>query len=75
MDKTPTQTELQLGAVVLSPPKHWYNTNDLQIALKRLSRYESALRLIATPMRPDGTWNRTREACRILAQKALDTNE
>lgn len=29
------------------------------------------LRLIATPMRPDGTWNRDREACRILAAEAL----
>jgi hypothetical protein len=31
-----------------------------------------ALELIATPMRPDGTWNRDREACRQLARRALD---
>ena len=30
-----------------------------------------ALQLIASPMRPDGTWNRDREACRKLAFYAL----
>ena len=30
-----------------------------------------ALELIAAPMRPDGTWNRDREACRQLAAEAL----
>ena len=35
-------------------------------------RYETALRIIATPVRQDGTWNRDREACRQLAQDALD---
>jgi hypothetical protein len=30
-----------------------------------------ALELIATPARPDGTWNRDREACRQLAAKVL----
>lgn len=29
------------------------------------------LQLISTPMRPDGTWNRDREACRQLAAEAL----
>ena len=29
------------------------------------------LQLIAAPMRPDGTWNRDREACRQLAADAL----
>jgi len=37
------------------------------------------LELIASPMRPDGTWNRDREACRQLAAEALghdaDTTE
>lgn len=37
----------------------------------RCIRLESALELIAAPMRPDGTWNRDREACRQLAQEAL----
>ena len=31
----------------------------------------NALELIACPMRPDGTWNRDREACRQLAADAL----
>ena len=31
----------------------------------------AALELIATPQRPDGTWNRDREACRELAAEAL----
>jgi hypothetical protein len=31
----------------------------------------AALELIAAPMRPDGTWNRDREACRELAAEAL----
>lgn len=30
-----------------------------------------ALQIIATPQRPDGTWNRDREACRQLAAEAL----
>ncbi|MGL4650619.1 MAG: hypothetical protein ACRC1H_14520 [Caldilineaceae bacterium] len=34
-----------------------------------------ALELIAAPMRPDGTWNRDREACRELAAEALGRYE
>ena len=34
-----------------------------------------ALELIATPKRPDGTWNRDREACRQLAAEALGRYE
>ena len=44
-------------------------------AKRLMNSYRKAcetLRLIATPMRPDGTWNRDREACRQLAQDALD---
>jgi hypothetical protein len=40
-------------------------------AQDRVGSALQALELIATPMRPDGTWNRDREACRILAAKAL----
>jgi hypothetical protein len=32
---------------------------------------ESALQLIAVDKRPDGSWNRDREACAILAKEAL----
>jgi hypothetical protein len=31
----------------------------------------AALELIAAPMRPDGSWNRDREACRQIAAEAL----
>lgn len=40
---------------------------------QRLMR--EALELIATPQRPDGTWNRDREACRLLALKALGRDD
>ena len=36
-------------------------------------RLSTALELIASPMRPDGTWNRDRKACQILALEALST--
>jgi hypothetical protein len=37
----------------------------------QLSEYESTLQLIAAPKRPDGTFNRDREACRTLAENIL----
>src|SRR5690554_3724998 len=37
----------------------------------RAERMAEALRLIAAPIRPDGTWNRDREACRQIARDAL----
>lgn len=37
----------------------------------RVMDMREALELIAAPMRPDGTWNRDREACRELAAEAL----
>lgn len=37
----------------------------------RALEMRAALELIAAPMRPDGTWNRDREACRELAAEAL----
>jgi hypothetical protein len=47
-------------------------------AADRIERLEAvlvqahgALELIASPKRPDGTWNRDREACRDLAAKTL----
>jgi hypothetical protein len=39
--------------------------------MAQLSEYESTLQLIAAPKRPDGTFNRDREACRILADNIL----
>jgi len=35
------------------------------------SRLRQALELIAAPKRPDGTYNRCREACEALARDAL----
>lgn len=37
----------------------------------KLAEYESALNLVAAPKRPDGTFNRDREACQKLAADAL----
>ena len=37
----------------------------------RAMEMRAALELIAAPQRPDGTWNRDREACRELAAEAL----
>lgn len=36
-----------------------------------IERLRSELRLIAAPIRPDGTWNRDRKACQQIAEKAL----
>ena len=40
-------------------------------ALEKSREMQEALQIIATPQRPDGTWNRDREACRQLAAEAL----
>jgi len=37
----------------------------------QLAEYESTLLLIASPKRPDGTFNRDRESCRVLANNIL----
>ena len=36
-----------------------------------VARLRQALELIACPERPDGTYNRGREACELLAKEAL----
>ena len=38
-------------------------------------RAREVLELIAAPIRPDGTWNRDREACRQMAAEALGRYE
>lgn len=49
--------------------------NDMQ-ALQRfvykIVEYESVLGLIAAPVRSDGTYNRSREACEQLAKEVLE---
>ncbi len=37
-----------------------------------LARYEEALNFIAVGVRPDGTYNRSREVCGELARAALE---
>lgn len=37
----------------------------------RLADAEIALHLIAAPMRPDGSWNRDRKACQLIAHEFL----
>jgi len=39
--------------------------------MTQLGEYETTLRLIAAPKRPDGTFNRDRESCRVLAENIL----
>jgi hypothetical protein len=41
----------------------------------RAERLAEAMRMIAAPIRPDGTWNRDREACRQIARDALIGHE
>ena len=40
-------------------------------AFETTQRVADALQIIAAPQRPDGTWNRDREACRQIAAEAL----
>jgi hypothetical protein len=44
-------------------------------ALHKLSRCMHALALIASPRRPDGTYNRDREACERLARETLEATK
>ena len=46
---------------------------DAAVAQERreIDRLREALQLIAAPMRPDGTYNRDRRACELLARAAL----
>lgn len=46
--------------------------HELKMAEIKLGHCKEVLKLIATGERPDGTWNRDRKACQILAQKTLD---
>ena len=41
----------------------------------RAERLAEALRLIAAPIRSDGSWNRDREACRQIARDALRAHD
>lgn len=47
----------------------------LEVVEAENKRLRQALELIASPRRPDGTWNRDREACRQLAADALQQEQ
>ncbi len=44
---------------------------DFNYLQNMVAEYESALRLIASPERPDGTFNRDRRAVQFLAEQTL----
>jgi hypothetical protein len=67
----------KVGSIRLTPA-HWKKWKKLGGIVWLRSKIEcdelkmrSALELIATPMRADGTWNRDRAACQELAKSAL----
>jgi len=64
----PTRTRRPLP----TPPRMIAERDD---ALHKLSRCMHALALIASPRRPDGTYNRNREACELLARETLDATK
>ncbi len=45
--------------------------NKVRTLMTQLGEYETTLRLIAAPKRPDGTFNRDRDSCRVLAENIL----
>jgi hypothetical protein len=51
--------------------KRLHDKYDHQILVRENERLRAALELIAAPKRPDGTYNRSREACEQLAREAL----
>ena len=53
-----------------SPDDFIFYAHSLELYVKRL---RDTLELIARPKRPDGTYNRSREACEQLAREALGT--
>jgi hypothetical protein len=64
MEKAMTESESEELLRELAEGRDYYREKSIRLRL--------VLHLIATPARPDGTWNRDREACRQLAQDALD---
>ena len=46
--------------------------NDKYRLQMALDQCRAALELIASPIRPDGTWNRDRAACQQIAREAID---
>ncbi len=46
-------------------------TSSCTVAREQVAKVHSILELIAAPVRADGTYNRCREACELLAREAL----
>lgn len=51
--------------------RHLMGPVELESLIERERRYREALEAIAIPKRPDGTYNRCREACEKMAKEAL----
>jgi hypothetical protein len=64
----------ELSAALGWPAGISHGPVEFDVLLARIAKMRQALTLIATPMRPDGTWNRDRDACRQLAEEALRGN-
>lgn len=52
-----------------------YARRELEFYRGQYGEFHNVLSLIAAPKRPDGTYNRCREACESLAKQALDDSE
>ena len=70
----PTTEEIQYTCKGYTIPQDvWLYIKNLENRISRDDKYLEVLCLIATPMRPDCTWNRDRKACQELALKALNS--
>lgn len=84
MDQKQTRLDLNMFITCEKCP-HPYSCTDFQTCVRHMPdkekkeldlhamvlEYEAALRLIATPERPDGTFNRDRKAVQFLAEQTL----
>ena len=79
IDKHRDWCEVKLAAQIIDKGKSknlkFKTLPDLETKIKDLMKqiadYESVLSLIAAPVRPDGTYNRDRNACGMLATNVL----
>ena len=62
-----------LAKKIKAKPKNEVEILKSKIAIyeKQIMAYEAVLDLISMPKRPDGTYNRCREACELLAKETL----
>ena len=74
LEKAITQKHLTEETVDAQFCSDWLK-DEIKLIMEESSRYKAALELIAAPKRPDGTYNRCREACEQLAKEALKAKE